>query len=385
MLRLCSSALRYRQLIGPGCVLACLPFIASHTLRQALQDDLSRQTMEKTDCNAPTGNVRPPYFAVIERGDTYAQFLALYLRNFSNGRFNGTVVTCFFNNISVGKCPTDTANRQNLDIVGFDRLASQTGDYQWYLNAAWAHVICGDFVSAVCECRRAKSLSHGDPLAALSLGLMLEDAGDSSGAMRAYADGITADPRALRSQFFADLNLRKPLLAQKAVASAEENLATAADDGSNAVPAAKLGRLLLFEHRYAEAGRLLSRALYVLPNLGGAYLSIAEYYIALGRPDRGIASLKKGLYLDPSDPLIPWILATELATEGQFTSAVEYGKITRFLLLHLQTEHSRQVSHLYATGVVIMNDALPQTLLSYTGDIPRIGEVNTAIQAWEAK
>jgi tetratricopeptide (TPR) repeat protein/pimeloyl-ACP methyl ester carboxylesterase len=233
-------------------------------------------------------------------------------------------------------------------------------------NIAWIDAILGNLPQAVAEAGRAVQMEDADFIYRLSHGFLLESNGQSEDAALEYQKAIILNPKVLSSVFFSDLRLRNSSLAAKVISSAITELKSSPD----VISSAKLAALYVGTARYADADPLLTAVVHTLPNLSGAWLSLAESKLGSGNLAEASLDARRANYLDPRDPLPLRLLGDVEQKQGHTGLAKDFWKRAQIGAEQAATPHSRRMAERYATIFPFKNDLFPSFWLSYVSPNP---------------
>jgi hypothetical protein len=190
--------------------------------------------------------------------------------------------------------------------------------------------------------------------------LCLATANDDSDVVQRMLSTLMEDnPRFLFSVIGQRYSSAHPSLFMKAVREATSRLEVRrrvpiVQDGS-IKSTASLAVLYLYSGRLAEAEAAVRFALSELPDLSGAWLTLAEIEAARGHDARKINDdIRRLQMLDPGDPIAYEVNRT--ANQRQVDLVALHGQ-------EVMSAHAAQVKRLYHPRYILRNDVYPQALV----------------------
>lgn len=221
-----------------------------------------------------------------------------------------------------------------------------TDDVLWH-NRAWTQRLLGHLDQSNILIEKAIQLAPFDFVYRASRALFAVWDQDDATATSNLAKALELAPQIASSQFFGDLQQTNPTIAADALQNAIVVLALQAGDP---IADAKRARLYLVTGNFATAETLLYGSLSQLPNLGGAWRTLALVDQHEGKSTltsaRNAAYILLGIYHDKG-------------SEGY--AALRMG--------FQYTPHSNRFSVRYHVPSPTMNDVFPQELLYYISPI----------------
>lgn len=256
--------------------------------------------------------------------------------------------------------------QHSLELNGRDAVAHH--------NLAWLHHILGQDQNARRGWERAVAIDPGTAVYQLALGLFLEEAGDTDGAMRRYVAAIEATPVILDSPFFFHYRNRFPdragAVVQQAVADIERRL-HASDDP---ILKARLGKLYLFRGDLHRAAALLEDAAKDLPNLPMVWFNLGEVQRLQKNDEQAWGCYQKAHFLDGGQAGPKLRMGQMYLTAGQRKPAADALRSAAQKWTRVKPVTAGHNTRLYGGIPQPIDDLLPTTFVWYT----------TACQASEA-
>jgi tetratricopeptide (TPR) repeat protein len=233
-------------------------------------------------------------------------------------------------------------------------------------DLAWLEHLMGRDAEARREYEQAVSIDPDTAIFHLSLGLLLEELGDSSGGDAQYLAAIERTPAILDSPFFARLHTRFPeraeLIVQKAISRTEDRLRNTNDP----ILKARLGKFFLYGRDLERAGNLLQSAAADLPNLPLAWFNLGEVRRLQGRRDEAWSCYGKARFVD-AGLAGPYLRMAQMYREaGQRNGAIENFRSAAQRWSHVNPVTAAHNNRLYGGPPQTIDDLLPTTLVWYT-------------------
>lgn len=254
--------------------------------------------------------------------------------------------------------------------------AGGTKDYMSLMDASWVYLMTGDHSKAMLCALSATRLSGTDPLPLITLGLFAESSGRMSDCVTAYSSAIERDPAVLGSPFFTDFSRRNPEAAQLVTKIA---LLDQAQQERDPLSRSRAARISLYRGDVQGARRFAMDALRALPNLPGAWLTLAEADSSDSRNAGAYLCLQRALWLNPKDVSTSWLLSQDRVRAGDLRAALAYARLAKENRKQAFTQHANEVGLLYNRPTAIKNDVFPAPLFFYTQSGPSDEDIKALI------
>jgi tetratricopeptide (TPR) repeat protein len=271
------------------------------------------------------------------------------------------------------QCP---AHGVPLDAKTVEQVRQAATDYRHALeqngrdavahhNLAWLdHLMCQD-QEARREFEQAVSIDPETAIYHLSLGVFLEEGGDSAAANGQYVAAIERTPAMLDSPFFARFRGRFPDRAETIVQQAISRTESRLGNTNDPILKARLGKFYLHHHDLQRAGELLEGSAKDLPNLPLVWFNLGEVRRLQGKREEAWACYGKAKYLDGS-LAGPVLRMAEMYQEGgQRNPAAENFRTAAQRWSHVNPVTAAHNNRLYGGAPQTIDDLLPTTLVWY--------------------
>jgi tetratricopeptide (TPR) repeat protein len=183
--------------------------------------------------------------------------------------------------------PSQCSHNVPLDAKTLEQVRQAAADYQQALalngrdavahhNLAWLDHLGGRDRQARREFEQVLAIDPETAIYHLSLGIFLEESGDSAAANSQYVAAIERTPAILDSPFFARLRGRFPERAEAIVQQAITRTEGRLGNTNDPILKARLGKFFLYRRDVQRAGELLESAAEDLPNLPLVWFNLGE-------------------------------------------------------------------------------------------------------------
>ena len=233
-------------------------------------------------------------------------------------------------------------------------------------NLAWLDHLLGQNDEARREWERAVELDPEMAIYHLSLGMLLDEAGNALSADQQYVAAMERTPAILDSPFFTRYRARSPeradAVVQQAITQTELRLGSTNDP----ILKARLGKLYLYRGNLQRAGELLEGAARDLPNLPLVWFNLGEVRRLQGRREEAWSCYGKARFLDGSlaGPVLR--IAEMYRESGQRNPALENFRTAAQKWAHVNPVTAAHNNRLYGGPPQTIDDLLPTTLVWYT-------------------
>jgi len=271
------------------------------------------------------------------------------------------------------QCPAHSAP---LHPKTLEEVRQAAADYRYALglngrdavahhNLAWLAHLIGQDRGARRELEQAVAIDPETAIYHLSLGVFLEEAGDSGAASGQYVAAIERTPTILDSPFFTRFRGRFPDRAEAIVLQAITRTQSRLGNTNDPILNARLGKFYLYRRDLQRAGELLESAARDLPNLPLVWFNLGEVRRLQGKREEAWACYGKAKYLDGS-LAGPVLRIAEMYREGgQRNPALENFRAAAQKWAHANPVTAAHNNRLYGGPPQTIDDLLPTTLVWY--------------------